>query len=131
MRTTIKPTRITARWRAGALELELEAVNDGATGADDPSYLADWRSFQRQSVDSLATRLQVSESGTARVVGGNAETTATIRGIEEFFLTYDITNDHAVIPDQRVNESTGVQRFKKLRFAPQRGRSTVKLVDLP
>jgi hypothetical protein len=127
MRIGPKPMRITAGWRAGHMEVELAAF--GAAGGEDAAYASAWRSGQESTSDLMVGVLVLSPDEKASLVGGDAYTTATLDGIREYFLTYNLMNAFVLAPDLEVEGAPAPRQFKALRFEPHQGTSSVLLID--
>ena len=127
MRIAPKPVRLTVGWRAGHMEVELEAF--GAVGAEDADYASAWRSGQESTSDLMVGVLVLSPDEKASLVGGDAYTTATLDGIREYFLTYDLMNAFSLAPDLQVEGAPAPRQFKALRFEPHQGESSVLLIE--
>jgi len=121
MRIAPKPVRLTGRWRADHMEIDLEV------GIEDELDDDDRRSFEQAAHKALTDPLVLSSDGKVSIVGGNAHTTATLAGIMEFFLTYDLGNAFKVYPHRLEGDPRGAP-FKALTFA--RGASSIRLIDL-
>ena len=88
-----------------------------------------WRSAQRSTSDLIVGVLVLSPDEKASLVGGDAHTTATLDGIREYFLTYNLMNGFILAPDLQLEGAPPPRQFKALRFEPHQGKSSVQLID--
>jgi hypothetical protein len=85
------------------------------------------RSRRMNRFDALAGESLPPDWQGPDVVGGTSGVcSGPLRAIEEFFLTYDLMNAHAVIHDQRVADVSAGPRYRALRFAPHHGQSMLE-----